>query len=73
MIGGALRPTLTCSPVPALVPVDLAGDSILAILPPLFTVLLAQWHVPDPLLPPAAVCLQDPSFPQFTPGILVGG
>lgn len=67
MMGGALQPPLTCSPVPALVPVDLAGDSILAILPPLLTVLLAQWHIPDPLLPPAGVCLQGPQFPPVSP------
>lgn len=67
MMGGVLQPTLTCSPVPALVPVDLARDSILAILPPLLTVLQAQWHVPDPLLPPAGVCLQGPQCPPVHP------
>lgn len=62
-------PPLTCGPVPALVPVDLAGDGVLAVLPPLLAVLQAQRHMQDPFLTPAAVRLRGyPSSSQFTPG-----
>lgn len=62
-------PPLTCGPVPALVPVDLAGDGVLAVLPPLLAVLQAQRHMQDPFLTPAAVRLRGyPGSSQFTPG-----
>lgn len=58
--GGKVFPTepLTCRPVPALVPVVFACDVVLAVLPPLLTVLFAEWHMENPLPTPAAVNLQ---------------
>lgn len=47
----------SCCPVPALVPVLFACDVVLAVLPPFLAVLFAQWHMQNPLPPPAAVSL----------------
>jgi len=50
----------TRAPVPSLVPVTLASEIILAVLPPFVAVFLTQRHIQDSLLTPALICFLYP-------------